>query len=393
MIGRKITSGKRIGAFLTAAALVVGMAFAPSLAKIAQAAAPLADTYGLTVMPCSQTMIDGNETEPGDAEVKDAVVVDLYKIADADPDPNYYTYHFKVDTSDESPERFFEDFQERLSDPEITAGDYETLAQEMTPIALNPDNGLTPITVKMDEQTDIAPGLYLMVARGAGTTTADYDKYYNEEDGTTHAATSNFIYTYQPQLIFLPTTRDVIDENTEQPIMTSDGEWFEATTIFMKPTREQAFGDLLLIKRVPNFDATREGTFIYQVDVIAVPDTYDGPWFSSTVTFKFDEAGEKEYILADTLPVGATVRVTEVYDGANHKQSSPGEKYQDVVILPKTDPNYPASVTFVNDYENTDKAGGSITNKMSYMKTSDGEVIQLEEQAEDSGSTNKKAED
>ena len=393
MIGKKITSGKRIGAFLVAAALVVGTVFAPSLMKSVQAETTLKETYGLTVEPCSKIMMDGSETEPGDAEVKDAVVVDLYKVAEADPDPNFYTYHFKVDTSEESTQRFFKAFQERLSAPDITAGDYETMAKEMTPIALNPDNGFEPVTVKMDEQTDIAPGLYLMVARGAAATTADYDKYYNEKDGTTFASTSNFIYTYQPQLIFLPTTRDVIDEDTEQPIMTSDGEWFDATTIFMKPTRIQDFGDLELIKRVLTFDATREATFVYQVDVIAVPDSYTGPWYSSTVTFTFDEAGQKEYLLADTLPVGATVRVTEIYDGANYEQVSPASKSQEVVILPKTDPNYPASVTFENDYSSTDRAGGSITNKMNYMKTSDGEVIQLEEQAKDSGTTNKKADE
>jgi len=211
MIGRKITSMKRVGTVLATAALIAGFACSPMFATEALA---WEDTYDITLKPCSE------EQMAEDPEVMDAIVADYYKVADCVPDNDMY-FHFEA-LSD------FSEFQSDLDNEDIDAGIWKDLSEQAWAKIYAAQSEPTVSDVAMDVATALPMGVYLVVPHGTDKSWADFD------EKTTCAETTDYEYTYEPQLIVVPTQREVIDENTGT-IKTSDGDWYQATTVYIKP--------------------------------------------------------------------------------------------------------------------------------------------------------------
>ena len=88
--------------------------------------------------------------------------------------------------------------------------------------------------------------------------------------------------------------------------------------------------------------------------------------FDDMVSLTFtpeDIAGQKSVILEDRIPVGTVVTVTEEYSGGVYGQIS-------VTPDPVTiEANNIVSVPFTNDYNETDRGGGSVTNSFNQSET------------------------
>jgi hypothetical protein len=112
-------------------------------------------------------------------------------------------------------------------------------------------------------------------------------------------------------------------------------------------------------------------TFVFQIDY----QDYDKSDISLIRQMKFSTA-ELQTITIDDIPVGADVTVTEVYSGANYHVVGSASQTTEAIELPPVTEEV-NGVTFENDYDNTDKGGGSIENAFEYVTGSDGSAWHL----------------
>lgn len=221
----------------------------------------------------------------------------------------------------------------------------------------------TTITV-----TGMDAGLYLLIIRGAGLTTKADDpetgyvvktEQASGEDGAdktvtyaTRVVTDDYEYLYRPQLLTVPTK---VSEENEQQYNTAYGNWVNTLTIYAKPTREAKNGDLKIIKNVSN-PGPDPVTFVFEVswpgkDRIPV---------TKVVSMEFKGETRKEYVLADTVPIGATVTVTEVHSGIGYTAVTGPQTVTIQATPPAPEDSETAedfnAVTFSNDH--TGPGGG-----------------------------------
>ena len=321
---RSVTKKLKYG--LIAAALTVSLAAALPVWTVGQAqAAP-----DLTAGGCSLTIERASETKQGD------VVVDLYKVASAEPLTGYDTYQLTL----EGEYAGFEDELNTAMDPKRTveAGAntlYRELAQKIARQVLlssseNTEEGETAsvptMSVDLSGNSKISgldPGMYLVIAHGKGLTPAQYTTNVTEE-GTgaqklaTVAYSDEYVYTYLPELVALPMRG--VDENGIAPDDGSfrtddDGEWANDVTITLKSEESLALAGLLISKtfQVPEGTVVsdREGC-VYQIEAALGGETV----YSNVVALKYDGRATGSVRLEKIVPVGAQITVTEVYDGA-----------------------------------------------------------------------------
>ena len=385
MIGRKITSGKRIGAFLAAAALVVGMALSPLMAGQAYAL-NMDGPYTLTVKPYG----DSVEEDPSLN-----VTADIYKVADAVKDPMYETIHFTAGSDYADVDVDGKTFQEVLSaEKDLTKDVWKNLGIKAGLTAL--DGGLTPVDSKVIKSSDGAdvsafdikkPGLYLVIAHGTGENPADYivkDGDDPAEPLVTTATSDDWIYSWVPQLVAVPSPSSVETPDPEEPVMTSDGDWIDDITITLKPSLKPANGTFKIVKDLLRWESRTETSAVFVIEATKNGETV----YSNTVTMFFDEPGvqtwpddfmdEEDY---PELPSGAEVTVTEEYAGANYKLVSQSYGYVDANGDEIEDKEFDAPLiehedtlqyTFVNDYEGGDKGSGGVENRYQVLINSDG---------------------
>ena len=87
--------------------------------------------------------------------------------------------------------------------------------------------------------------------------------------------------------------------------------------------------------------------------------------YSNVVRLSFTGAGSQSTVLADVIPVGAYVEVTEVYSGASY--SLVGEATATAVIQAAET----AQVSFTNEYNSSGNQGGAATNHFVFEKERD----------------------
>jgi hypothetical protein len=378
---------KSVIAFALAAAVV---AVTPVISGSARAV-NLDAECGLTVM------------KPQDGELKEqladiGLAVDLYKIADAEAIKGSDGYKFKL----------LEPYESLSLEDIDTAEAQVELEQAAASIAIG---NQTPVVsgAAVDEKiTGLEAGLYLAVTRGAELTdTADYltsvnkvmaDNETVETSIATVAYSDSQIFTFEPQLVSLPTKG--ADESTgiinpENIINTSDSlEWnYEINTV-LKAGVQPRYGSLKIVKSLLTYVKPENGkadpaTFVFDVEAEVSTGSGEGAVlrnvYSNVVSLTFTGAGEKE-LLIDNIPIGAVVTVTEVYSGAAYKQVSADP--EPVVI----EANEIASVAFTNDYDGTTPGGGSITNHFEYETGEAVEGTWNWTQLEDNSSTNQPTE-
>ncbi|HBN55403.1 MAG TPA: hypothetical protein DD414_01375 [Lachnospiraceae bacterium] len=292
----------------------------------------------------------------GDSEfledfAKADVVVDLYQVAKAKEVAGYdtYTYDFESD---------YKSLEEAALKENITNEEWKALAQDAAKIAVGAEDGttLTPVLAGQELSTpikDLDCGLYLVIARGRNLTeAAKYVKYTETEDGKkvldTIAMFSQYIYTFAPILISLPTK-----ESVDGSISTANpGDWIYDPTISLKWEADRRFGPLEIVKSLQAQEMSEPATFVFSVEAVLDGENV----YSDVVTITFTEPGEQVVLIEDKIPVGAEVTVTEVYSGAVYTILN--DVSQTVTIAA----DQVVGVQFINNYSRTEHGGGSVVN-------------------------------
>lgn len=274
--------------------------------------------FSLTVNPCDpggEFSEDLNEAD---------LVVDLYKVADWDGSDLAALEPFQIPDWDAA-----------------TSESWVQVAQDAAKAVLLPAVRQPDRTLDAGVQNELEAGLYLAVIHGKEET--DFVTTVKNEDGedslATRVSTGGYVYTFRPELITVPTQ---VDRNWQWDVMAN-----------MKPRRDERRGNLEIVKTLLTYDTSAPATFIFQVD-------WDdaGQHHSSVRTVTFDQPGQR-VVLAENLPVGAKVTVTEVYSGAGYKLIN--DQVQTVVI----EPDETAQVEFINDYDGGG-SGGVVINHFTY---------------------------
>ncbi len=353
---------KRWICLLTALTLTAGMCIAQPLAGMA---APLeADAEGFVAGSCSLTVYpeDPQRVDSFGEDLADAdVVVDLYQVARAVKTSGYDTYDYQLNGAYASLE---------LPDRAQPAANWEEAAQQAAAIALDAASPGTPVSgsgqpagTRVD---DLAPGLYLLVARGSGLTElADYKIEIEQTDSLTQEETvriatiansDGYTYAFLPQLISLPTKE--ADENgivnTANP-----GDWIFDASVNLKPERLNRYGSLEIVKTLTEYE-TMGGTQESATFVFEVTGTLgDAVVYSDVAGITFTAAGQESVVL-DRIPAMAQVTVTEVYSGSSYQLTVPGDRTATIAA------DDVVSVEFENEYDGRRTNGHGIMNQFRY---------------------------
>lgn len=296
-----------------------------------------------------------------------AITVDLYKVADAQPVSGYDTYTYK----------FLDEYKdlEDIYKGDPNNAEWKKMAQEAASYVKKSQEAEAPegtaqpvmsgaISNGYAEFGGLKSGLYLLIARG--TDIEDYWTTVNQqgdvEEGEAEAAESiatiarsnRYVYTYSPEMISLP--------GKEGNTTAGNGEWLYNVTASLKPEQSVRYGSLEIVKTLLSYETKDPATFVFRVTGVLGEETVFDDMVSLTFTPE-DIAGQKSVILEDRIPVGAVVTVTEEYSGGVYGQIS-------VTPDPVTiEANNIVSVPFTNDYNETDRGGGSVTNSFNQSET------------------------
>ena len=184
---------------------------------------------------------------------------------------------------------------------------------------------LNPASGEGMEIRDLSTGLYLIAARDVES--------------------PQYIYSFTPYLVSLP-GNDYGQEGAPD-------DWKYEVTVSLKPSREDRYGDLEIIKSLKTFNSTLGGAdFIFSIEA-----EKDGVIvYSDVKSIVFDGAGTKSIKIAEQIPAGAVVTVTEVYSGASYEVISDLTQTE-TIIAEET-----VSVNFTNDYNDGLNGGTSVVN-------------------------------
>lgn len=280
------------------------------------------------------------------------VQIDLYQVASAQADSRYDTYGFKLTDAyaslnsdlnalDASNSENWTDFAAKAAQVTLTEG----AGSQLQPTK----SGMAGTAI-----TDIDAGLYLVVAHGA-----DVENYTAKNQAgnlITKAYSSLNEYTFQPELIALPTKQA---QNGEIRTDGSYGDWIYDINATMKSERSDRMCSLDIVKTLNGYDtAGGPASFVFQIEAVK----NNTKVYSSVETLVFTEAGEQTAHIVEKIPVGSVVTVTEVYSGASYTldASTPQTAAPVTVSAEQV-----ASVHFINNYSGDHKNGGSINNKFS----------------------------
>ena len=337
---RRKESMKRLVCPLLSFVLAVGLIVAaPGLSGEAKAV-NLGEECSLTISPGSSEFTDLSEAN---------VVVDLYKVADAEEVSGYDTYTY---TFGESYNELQDIYNEKDNNPDNAA--WKQMAQAAAQVVLGDGSSVEPTTKGASVNVEVeglTAGLYLLIARGSDVT--DYKTTVTTDEGTQTIATiansPTHVYTFAPELISLP--------GKEGNTTAGNGEWIYKMPVTLKPEQSPRYGSLEIIKNLDTYKEGDPAVFVFQVEGML-----DGKnVYSNVATLQFTEPGQKKALI-DKIPVGATVTVTEVYSGASYTIESadvPGEN--ETISAEEV-----LSATFTNDYHTTTHGGGGVNNHFTY---------------------------
>lgn len=206
--------------------------------------------------------------------------------------------------------------------PAADAGDGETPAPGDTPVKTVTFAAKDGGVVK-----DLKSGLYLAAA----------------ED----VLTEEYIYHFTPYLVSLP-------GNKYDPPAVTDDTWQKEVTVGLKPGEEPRYGSLRIEKTLKSYNQTLGGaSFIFEIRA----EKGGAVVYSDVRSLTFDAVGTKSVMIAEKIPVGATVTVTEVYSGACYEQTVKEQEKDRISQAGET-----IEVKFTNDYDGRIHGGSSIVN-------------------------------
>ena len=234
---------------------------------------------------------------------------------------------------------------------ETSAEYWEKLAEEAAAVVKStqpPHTAQTIIQKQPGQESasgiiqNLVPGIYLVMAEPVQT--AEYQ------------------YSFIPYLAALP--NNFYTEN-------GDDQWIYEIESTLKPEQKERFGSLVIEKELSAYKASPNGAS-FQFEVKAEKD--GKIVFSEVVSLTFSAPGVKSLTIADRIPAGSVVTVTELLTGSSTGYTIVSDKTQTVTISADEGEN-PALVHFENTWKPRPGSSSSIVNHFRYQ---DGvwEVIQ-----------------
>lgn len=336
-----------LAGFLAAAAVVTGAAAVPAYAARDVEVDRL----------CSLTVSIGEEGSYIE-DLKDAQwEVRLYRIASVDEKGSY--------TSTDG----FESLEESI-DNVATAADWDTVAEGAREIIEgSADLGNTAESTDPAESTDTAdlgntaessdteeqvePEAVITMADGTGTAQGlSTGLYLLLSD---NAVTDLYEYTFQPAVALLPGPEYEGSETTPQ------GDWVYDQTTVLKYEQAPRYGSLRVVKSLDSYNASLgPATFVFQVEGV----NENGETVYSNVLATTHSTAGTQSAVAERIPAGTYITVTEVYSGASYELVS--DSSQTGVIAADEE----LSMEFVNTYDDELVPGYGAVNNFQYDEDS-----------------------
>ncbi len=286
----------------------------------------------------------------------DRIIVDYYRIAGITKDEHYDTFTYDLI---DGYSLIGYDISNYDGLSKLESDDWNTIEEQLFEQALANEPDVTKNFGEKTDDGEVTAGLYLMVVHNLEKTKAeDY-----AEDNTTTAYTEQYVYTFTPQLVSLPST----NENTREEMKTSDGTWIYDLTVTLKSERERRLCTLRIEKLLESYEASSPVTFVF--DIVGTID--DEKVYSNVTSLTFSEAG-LETALVEGIPVGTHVVVTEVYSGVSYELTTDAEAETDILVPvekgTELTADNTATVRFGNKFNGKIPHGYGIKNIFTYGK-------------------------
>ena len=330
---------KSLSALMLAMCLLVALAFGGH--SVAQAASwwPNPGYNELTVYAT------GNEELWEDlADV--GAYVNLFKVADAEPEENYqaFTYEYvrefgsgSVPTPEAGDPSAKQKWQEIAREAALVVEKGESGPPERRGDFLAPEYNVT--------MSGLDDGIYLAVIFSK-TGSYEWEKDESgESTGSTVITGARAIYTFEPQLIALPSKSK---DGSESASSDSD-DWQKDLTIYLKPKVEERYGSLIINKTVKDPTSDESATFVFHI----VDTETGGNKYENYAAITWPAANQTT---VTHIPVGMEVTVTEQYEGARFDADGSA---QPVTIKADVEEGAPVSVPFTNNGNGKETGGGN----------------------------------
>lgn len=369
--GRQLVS--TVMTLALAAGLIIGTGTASAFAS--GVGADLTKSNTLVVKANDGTVDSIKELREQDGHL----VYDLYKLADMKDDGA--GVYYKLTDAYASLETEFKAVTEISEGSSVTAADMMQFAQKALKNTFG-DAG-TAVTAKdtaaytgltLGSSNTIDAGIYMIVVRGSKEGSTVLKEYAvsdanSQKSSSLTAGLSTYTvlgatsFTASPQLVCAP-TKSMPESGF--PTTASEGEWIYAQDITLKMTSDPRTGSIEIDKLLTGYNpGTENATFVFKVDCY-YPD--ENTLYSSEVySMQFTEAGNKS-LKVDGLPIGSTVKVSEIYSGVGYTSNI---KYPDSLNTVIKEGDVPV-VRFENTRNEFNGGGGGIVNHFVYDNTQGG---------------------
>ena len=294
------TARNRIGATILAACVLVALAFGGVYA-LAAGEYPAPGTNTLKVTATSSS--DAAFVE--DIATAD-VVVDVYKIAEGEPDATYVKYNYT----------FIDSFKDLNVSDDPTAEEWEAVAkQAATKVAAGTQKVGTVPADSITEFTLPDDGLYLLMPHGLAVTPA----YGDDVLGSLAAYSASNGYVFTPSITAAPTK----PADATGTIRTDQaaGEWTRDIEVTLKPQQTTLYGDLVISKTVDAFEGDEPAVFTFRI----TGTTPAGATYNNVATVSVSAAGTEQTTVTH-IPAGTEVTVVEEYSGPGYAAQGPDEQ-------------------------------------------------------------------
>lgn len=292
---------KKVSALILAASLLCSAFVLP---EVYAAKGVATDTKCFLEVICNvqvdpETLEDIAEKDVLGEVYTNAVTVNLHKVADITVTGKYEAIEAFADL----------DAALRAVNDKTKASEWQSLAAEAKKLASDATLSATKDIVSYDKFENLDTGMYLVDAQ--------------------ELITPEYRYEFTPYLISLPNNYyyDIADATVEgTAIPETADEWIYNLVgehaVGLKPQQFDRFGYVVIKKNLTNFDIkdpsdvkNPSAVFVFEVKAEKDEDVV----FNDVVAIDFYAAGE-DWVKVGPIKAGATVTVTEVYQGANYEK-------------------------------------------------------------------------
>lgn len=318
------------------------------------------------------------------------VVYDVYKVAAVEKETGMESYHFLLETAFEGILPSGMDISTYTSLKAMDNAKWHEIAMAAAAKIFGGSFTGSPVVSASPAATTLTlnAGLYLVIARSSNLTDeADYVKWDEDTDPKTLIGTiarsAEYEYTYAPELIALPAAREEIPAvfpGDADPDYITGNDWYYTVSAMLKPQEEIRYGDLKVVKDLivynTNAGTTDPVSFVFRVEWEKINDIgQDEGSGDAILMLTFTGTDVKSSLIEGVIPVGAKVKVEEIYTGAGYVNTTPlvvgglGDDNTTFVILAPEDSSAPLTATFKDKCDNELIKGYGILNIYTFKNT------------------------